>query len=194
MCNFMKRLFLILSLFILSSFLKSQETFEQEVDVLSIDTILLTKTKIKDILVYDISGTKICIKRKKYLKGVKAVYKRYEKWLKESKESDENYNFLKTRFEFLDSIYTIAKKHNKNDTLFLKNHLFDNAGFSPLTDFDKLIEKNQAVILDNNDIMQNRIIRKKVSYYRNAWDAWAGRRYFLSNNDEYFYEATDWVS
>jgi hypothetical protein len=146
-----------------------------------IDTLALGKLEAKKIVRYSINSVQICIAAQDYLNGVETMRDRW----KELDSGTEEYKVI-------DSIYNFVKEQIKiKDTIDVSQHVFDKVGLSSLVDFDQFIDKGECEIYDEKGIRQIVIIRKNESYYCGPLCAWDGRRYYLVNKENYFYEATD---
>ncbi len=183
---------IILIVFLISFSANVQEI---KTTIEEVDTINLGVFEQEKVVRYTIGYVKICIAAQDYLDGVEVFYNRYKKWSIETKKGDSNYEFYVTNFRVIDSVFqTVKEQIISKDTVDVYQQTFDNIGLGSLVDFDKYIEKGECAIYNKNGIRQFKIIRKFESYYVGPLNAWGGRRFYLLNDETYFFEAADWVS
>jgi hypothetical protein len=172
----------LLQLNILFSLMANAQQLETTIS--RIDTLTLGKFNEKKIVRYTISNVQICIEAHAFLKTVESMRDRWKEFYRGTEQ-----------FKVIDSIYNIVKEQIKiKEIIDVSQGVFDKVGLLSPVDFDQFIENGKCAIYNENNIRQFIIIRKEESYYCGPLCAWEGRRYYLLNVKNYFYEATDIVS
>lgn len=157
---------------------------QKETTIARIDTLALGKIEEKKIVRYSIRNVQICIAAQTYLNSVESMRSRWKEYYSGTKQ-----------YKVIDSIYNYVKKQIKiKDTIDLSQQVFDKVGLLSPVSFDLLIDEGECEIYDEKGIRQLVIIRKNEYYHCGPLCAWGGRRYYLVNKENYFYEATDWIS
>jgi hypothetical protein len=166
---------------------------EKNLDNYSIDTFYLDLFKPSKVVAYSLSKITIYIDYEVYIKEFSSLWEFYKKGMARIKKFGEYGNSeYKQRWVVIDSIYQITKKCEKiQDTFYVSQKAFNKVGLRPLISFDKLIEKGNCQILDNNNIRQKAIIRLKGSWQRGPLQGWSGRKYFLFEQKYFFLEVSD---
>jgi hypothetical protein len=175
------KVFLTHLIILFSLFTNAQQ---KETTIARIDTLALGKQEEKKIVRYSISNVQICIAAKACLNSVESLRGRWKEYYSRTEQ-----------YKVIDSIYNFVKKQIKiKDTIDLSQHVFDKVGLLSPIDFDLYIDKGECEIYDVKGIRQLVIIRKNEYYHCGPLCGWGGRRYYLVNKENYFYEATDWIS
>ena len=159
------------------------------------DTFRLTDFTAKKIVAYEINSVTVYVNYEDYKNELYTFWKNYKKSRKYKSSSNILNHDFENRYRVIDSVYKLLVKQIKIvDTIFLTQKSFSSVGLRCLMDLDRQIENRTCAIVDSNNVRQFIIIRKKGSWYRGPLESWGGRRYFLVDYKNYFYEATDWIS
>ena len=186
--------------FLILVFVKS---YSQEVPfdkILKESQVRLKKNwKAKKIVAYKINSVTVLLDYKDCKKEYKFMRKRYSQTMKDIKKDIKNGEYVPPemirRCVVVDSIYRLMKTQIKlSDTIYLTHSTFSDVGLLCLMDIDKQIDRGTCGIIDENNLRRFTVIRKKGSVYRGPLEAWGGRRYYLQNQEKYFYQVTDWIS
>lgn len=155
--------------------------------------------KVEKMVVYEINKVKIGVDYKEYKKNIYKMWRSYKKSYKEVREDARKGEIGSIKilncYIVIDSIYRLLKKEIKQkDTILLRHETFESVGLRCLMDMSIQLEKGTCAIFDENNKRIFGIIRKKGSWYKGHKHAWGGRRYYLPDHENYFFEARDWIS
>ena len=165
----------------------------------SVDTLYLGQFSAKKVIAYKLQSVTFYMDYKDYLKDLSVFWKRYRKGMKGLRKEKAKGEYINPEYEprwrVIDSVYrTIKNQYKTQDTIYVSQKPFDKVGLGCLAYLETQIEKGTCTIVDNKNIKQTIIIRRKEEWQRGYLEGWGGRKYFVPGQITPFYSATDWMS
>ena len=162
----------------------------------SIDTVILSDSKIQNVVAYRLKYATIVVKQSDFEKKLRSLWQIYNDGMQDmASEKDRDFATTYTaRFKALDSTLNLFKAVKKPNMIYLNQNYFDKFEFRPLMDFGNQIDSGTCAIFNEKGKRHFKIIKKLFSWYEGPRDAGGSRRYFIITRTVFFYEELDWIS
>lgn len=89
----------------------------------------------------------------------------------------------------------MKKTSHKQDTIYVTRFIQNNFDIGhAYIFFCRKLNEGKVVVMDNNKIIHNSIIREKSTYQGGMQSSWAASQYYLMNSKIHFLKINDWRS